>query len=95
MPSSPTRTVTRQEVVFIDFPTTRTVQVSGQPFRVWTLYAFSDPETRPTLPYQPTHNYNAFLEDRIHDWMCSATGQLRYYSRVVDRPVWLLIEYAE
>jgi hypothetical protein len=60
------------------------------PKRVWTLIG---PET-PSLPITPRHFYNAFLEDKTHDWTIS-NGRLFYYSRLTDGGVWLLLEWDE
>ena len=69
-------------------------EVNGFPLtRVWTLYA-NDKENPPALPFGPVHNYNAFLEDHIHDWRLES-GRLRYYSRVTEGGCWLLLEYTQ
>lgn len=70
------------------------VAVAERPYRVWTLYDHMDPNNPPALPFQPHHNQNAFMEDVGHDWHWQ-NGRLRYFSRVMDRPVWLLLEYKE
>ncbi|MFA5186542.1 MAG: hypothetical protein WC551_08720 [Patescibacteria group bacterium] len=66
--------------------------VERKPDRVWTLYC--NPAAPPNLPFEPQHNVNAFYEDYMHDWNWRA-GQFRYYSRVADRPVWVLLEYED
>lgn len=63
-----------------------------QPDRIWTLLSPGDRQRPPSLPIMPVHNNNAFLEDRSHDWHWQR-GKLRYFSRVADRHVWLLVEY--
>lgn len=90
-------TATRQAVVY--YPHTleigkpaQWVDVAEKPTRVWTLYLHRDPAAVPILPYEPLHNVNAFLEDQIHDWIWR-DGRLKYYSRVIDGRVWLLLEY--
>jgi hypothetical protein len=57
--------------------------------RVWTL--MSDPRVEPALPIRPVHNSGAFLEDYMHDWNIW-NGKFHYYSRVMDRDTWVLIE---
>lgn len=92
--------VVRQEVVWLDFPVTKTFPTGEEkPFRIWTLFVDGDKDKKPELPIVPVHNQNAFLEDFVHDWNVqfdreSQRRSIRYYSRVVDRPVWILIEYA-
>jgi hypothetical protein len=64
---------------------------TGSPIRrVWTLYPHTDETTPPTLPYDPKHNENAFLEDRNHDWI-EKDGVLHYFSRVSNGGHWLLV----
>lgn len=63
------------------------------PDRVWTLYFESDRDNPPALPFTPVHNSNAFLEDWMHDWNIGPGGKLHYASRVIDRDVWILLEY--
>lgn len=73
------------------------VDVEGgkRPTRLWTLYAHTDPNVAPTLPYIPVHLNGAFLEDYVHDWDWNETGVIRYYSRVISAMdgVWLLLEW--
>lgn len=67
-----------------------------EPVRVWTLYGHDDENAPPPLPFSPVHNKNAFLEDYVHDWNIHGWGDNRfldYASRVVDRPVWILLEF--
>jgi len=71
------------------------VAVRGVPRRVWTLFRERDENAPPALPITPEHLVNAFLEDRIHDWRMTGSGYLKYYSRVTDDPVWVLLEYDE
>lgn len=68
------------------------VEMKDEPTRVWTLFTQKDSESPPELPIAPTHNLNAFLEDRVHDWNW-AKGRFRYGSRVAKGKVWLLLEY--
>lgn len=66
--------------------------------QVWTLYLNTDPSKPPQLPFFPRHNVNAFMEDYIHDWnvrVFEGQAYLDYYSRVADRPVWVLLEYRQ
>lgn len=68
----------------------------GKPKRVWTLFRHEDAMDVPTLPFVPSHRINAFLEDYVHDWndlLGDGGMELDYYSRVADRPVWVLLEY--
>ncbi len=84
----------RQEVHWV--PESREVTLSSpnRPFRVWTLYGEgrNDPGTPPVLPIAPIHLRGAFLEDFLHDWNMRGTT-LRYYSRVMQDNVWILVEY--
>lgn len=100
---------TRQELVFLKewiqpgqpgagcVPKARRVPISERPGRIWTLFYEQDENKRPVLPIIPVHNRNAFLEDYVHDWndVKGKDGQLMldYSSRVIDRPVWILLEY--
>lgn len=69
------------------------VRLAKKPDRVWTLSGHRDQSQPPTLPFYPTHGYDAFLDDYVHDWNWRS-GVFRYYSRVANGPVWLLLEYA-
>jgi hypothetical protein len=73
-------------------PMANPVDCPEEPDTVWTLYLETSKEAPPSLPMVPRHLHNAFLEDKVHDWNW-ANGQLRYRSRVMDRPVWLLLIY--
>lgn len=97
----------RQEVLFLKewyqpgcVPKARNVPMLKSPDRVWTLYTEMDENKPPTLPFKPIHNFNAFLEDYTHDWNWRLVrrdgkmiGEFDFYSRVVDRPVWVLLEF--
>jgi hypothetical protein len=76
-------------------PTELPTELQGltRPARVWTLIGQTNPDQVPALPIIPTHNHNAFLEDHIHDWRIQGT-KFNYYSRVMDRGTWVLLEYA-
>lgn len=63
-----------------------------EPEKVWTMYEYNNPNNPPSLPVVPIHNQNAFKEDRIHDWRIIGT-QFRYYTRVMNESVWVLLEY--
>jgi len=68
------------------------------PLRIWTLYTETDPDTPPILPYNPMHLRNAFMEDRMHDWIIRERGSEQFFdysSRVVDGAVWVLLEWEE
>lgn len=69
------------------------VRVQRRPTRIWTLYTHTVEIAPPRLPFTPLHHVNAWLEDEMHDWNW-VRGVLRYYSRVANGPVWLLLEYA-
>lgn len=100
---------TRQELVFLKewIPAgqpgagcvnrAKRVPIAERPGRVWTLYREDNESQPPQLPFVPVHNTNAFLEDYVHDWneVRGKDGQLMldYSSRVIDRPVWILLEY--
>jgi hypothetical protein len=64
------------------------------PGRIWTLYEHTNKKRPPKLPFHPVHLQGAFQEDWIHDWNWRG-GKFYYYSRVADRPVWVLLEYTE
>jgi hypothetical protein len=70
----------------------------GRPKKIWTLFRHEAESDSPSLPFRPVHRVNAFLEDYVHDWndvfVEPGKVELDYFSRVVDRPVWLLLEYA-
>jgi len=63
-----------------------------KPIRLWSLVRESDRRRKPELPIEPVHLENAFLEDRIHDWDINK-GYLRYYSRVSEGGLWILLEF--
>lgn len=93
----------RQELIFIKdwhkpgiVPKARPIHLAQKPDRIWTLY-HNNPHKRPRLPFSPHHNVNAFSEDYIHDWNWHSRngGTFDYFSRVADRPVWVLLEYEE
>ncbi len=65
-----------------------------KPRRIWTLLRETSKAKPPSLPIVPEHGVNAFMEDEIHDWRWQG-GKLRFYSRVADRSVWLLLEYGK
>ena len=92
---------TRQQLLWIGkwhkpglVPCALPLPLDKQPTRVYTLYFESKENKPPQLPFVPVHNKNAFIEDHIHDWSWN-NGMFRYYSRVIDRPVWVLLEYDE
>lgn len=81
-------------------PKARPVPCEHEPYRVWTLYAYDNEKEPPKLPFTPVHHHGAFFEDVIHDWNWypARKGKLAYLdyaSRVMDRPVWILLEYKE
>ncbi len=76
-------------------PSTVTIDRDDRPFRVWTVYTATDPNTPPELPLTPVHLQGFFLEDHIHDWNFHTPRRLRYYTRVLDKDegCWLLLEW--
>ena len=68
-----------------------------EPSRTWTLFREEDETRPPALPIVPVHRVNAFAEDYVHDWNWRRHGRgpamLDYFSRVVDGPVWILLEF--
>jgi hypothetical protein len=86
--------VVKQLVLFV--PTSRVLDVAQEPYRVWTLMSETNEDATvvPSLPIEPAHLKNAFLEDKLHDWSWRA-GKLRYYSRVALHNVWILVEFAK
>lgn len=74
---------------------------SGEVVRLWTLFQpkaawgrlEQEKDEPPALPIVPVHGENAFLEDRMHNWNIRS-GQLHYYSRIANGPVWVLMEVA-
>lgn len=91
----------RQVLIFIKFGEQGTricapaipVPVEGRPRRVWTMFMYCDESEPPTLPIVPVHRVNAFMEDYVHDWDVDRNNNFRYYSRITDEPVWVLLEY--
>jgi hypothetical protein len=71
------------------------VQLDKRPDRIWTLYFEQDASKTPALPITPAHNVNAFMEDYVHDWNFERDGRLRYYTRIMDRSCWILLEFKE
>lgn len=71
------------------------VAIEGAPRYVWTLFRDTDENAPPALPILPQHKVNAFMEDRVHDWTTTRDGLFKYFSRVTDEPVWVLLEYDE
>lgn len=72
----------------------KVADLASRPTRIWTLVREQDRRRPPALPIAPEHGVNAFMEDEIHDWSWKA-GKLRFFSRVADRSVWLLLEYGK
>lgn len=69
------------------------VEYSGpKPKHLWTLFMEIDESKKPELPIVPVHHKNAFIEDFLHDYNIRG-GKLYYYSRVTDRPLWILLEF--
>lgn len=66
--------------------------VREKPYRVWTLWAETDPAERPVIPENLVHGDYASLEDEGHDWQFFL-GKYRHASRVRDRSVWVVCEY--
>lgn len=93
----------KQALVFIKFGLKGTritapsvpVKIEGKPKRVWTMFRDTDENAPPRLPITPQHRVNAFMEDYIHDWNMTSDGRFKYFSRVTDEPVWVLLEYDE
>ncbi len=95
----------RQELIFLKNWSKRgyamkaaPVPCAEKPTRIWTLFREETESKPPALPIIPVHMENAFLEDHVHDWnwhgkLGPRPAQLDYYSRVSDRPVWILLEY--
>jgi len=79
--------VMRQELVWIDG--SKSAQLSECPQRVWTLQ-----NQNPSLPIQPVHGRNAFLEDKVHDWDWK-NSRIKYYSRLAECNVWILVEFGQ
>ena len=73
------------------------VPCAEEPSRIWTLFNETDETKPPALPIVPVHRVNAFAEDYVHDWNWRRHGRgpamLDYFSRVVDGPVWILLEF--
>ena len=75
-------------------PVAKSTECPEKPDSLWTLYLENRPESPPPLPMVPVHLTNACLEDQGHDWVWR-DGRLRYFSRVVDRPIWVLLIYKD
>lgn len=85
--------------VLLQVKDSRAISIPGEstkPARVWTLC------DKVSLPFHPQHGQNAFLEDFAHDWSWiegqkrhegSSVRAFRYFSRVTDPPVWVLLEF--
>ncbi len=57
----------------------------------------NDPGLKPSLPadqggMEVSHNFDVFLEDRVHDWQYR-NGHLRYYSRINKGGCWIRCEF--
>lgn len=86
---------TTQRVVYIPESAGREkmVETEKEPFRVWVLPTHTDEANPPTLPMQPHHLHNAYLESHVHDWRWE-NGKLYYFSPWWrEGKVWLLLEY--
>lgn len=83
-----------QEVVWIPkgAPQKRVARVERRPKKVWTLRGKHDPKKKPSLPIIPHVGMGAFPEDVGHDWAWRG-GVLRYFSRLNDGGVWVLLEF--
>ena len=83
----------KQELFFV--PTSKKVdlgRVLPIGSRIWTLYdGNKNPEYKFDLPIKPVHFLNAYLEERVNDWRQDGTI-LKYYSRISDGNVWILVE---
>jgi len=71
-----------------------TADLEVEPVRLWTLFLERNQAVPPLLPFTPAHQVNAFIEDKLHDWMWRH-GKLRYYTRVMDCSCWVLVELKE
>lgn len=76
----------RQELVWMPESTVKPRMNCSVPFlgnkrpnRLWTLYEYMYKNNPPTLPFEPKHNKNAFLEYYMNDWIIE-NGKLRYFS---------------
>ena len=53
-----------------------------------------DAKKKPELPIRTRHGENSFMEDYVHDWNILG-GQLHYFTRVMNRSCWILLEWWE
>jgi hypothetical protein len=74
--------------------TFKPVTLASEPSQVWTLWGMTEHTHKPELPFTPVFRTNAFPEDAIHDWNFRG-GMFRYYTRVMNHSVWVLVEYKE
>lgn len=78
------------QVPLVDYPWRE------KPDRLWTLYGETDPDNPPVLPFRPSHQRNAFLEDEVHDWNMREGGAKLYYaSRAAYGGCWVLLLFHE
>lgn len=71
------------------------IDMPERPTRVYTITAGRDwrnPDVKPEpfFPFVPA----AFPEDVGHDWQWEG-GQLRYFSRVCNGNVWIMVEFGD
>lgn len=101
--------VPRQELIWLE-PGVKTkapakqvppVKVSfglkDRPLRLWTLFRYRNKDKVPVLPFVPIHFKNAFLESFTHDWNVRERpegNELRYFSRLTEGGVWVLLEWS-
>lgn len=71
------------------------VKLDKEPDRLWTLYDELDQTREPKLPIIPAHRHGAWAEDYVHDWNFEHDGRLRYYTRIMDRSCWILLEFKD
>lgn len=92
---------TTQQVIWIPWDNTvknftggrpAPVLLASKPSRLYTIIGAQDEAVKPGLPISPVHLSNVFCEDIVHDWNWR-DGVLRYFSRVMDRGTWVLVEF--
>lgn len=71
------------------------VHRTERPKRLWTLLRETDRNKQPQLPIVPAHLGNAYLEDYVHDWRMVGPGVIKYFTRVMNCGVWVLLEYEQ
>ncbi len=88
------RKVVHQEVHWLppgeyDF---RVEHTEAMPDRLWVLFQETSDQHKPSLPFRPVGNHNAFFESWGDDWMYRG-GKITLQGRTDPTGFWVLVEW--